>query len=172
MPVLGLVIAVLVVLLDYVTKLWASTYLVTQPGGMLELWQGVFRLTYVENRGAAFGMLQGKTVFFLILTVLVSLVILWFLFFNPRGKNPLWCLSLAFLLGGTIGNGIDRFLQGYVVDLFDFYLIHFAVFNVADSFLSIGIVLLILCILFGDRKKTGKTPLPAAVAGEDGMNER
>lgn len=154
MPLLGLVIAGLVVVLDAVTKLWARTYLLMQPMGSIELWEGVFRLTYVENRGAAFGMLPGKTTLFLLLTLAVCVALILFLFLDKRAKRPYWILALSFLLGGALGNGIDRAIQGYVVDLFDFYLINFAVFNVADVFLCVGIALLMLCILFDDAKKS------------------
>lgn len=127
--------------LDQLTKLLAVQYL--KPIGSYPLWQNVLHLTYVENRGAAFGMLSNnRWVFMVFSTVaIVGLAIYLFRFC----KETKWVkVALAMIIGGGIGNMIDRIALGYVVDFVDFTLIHFAVFNVADSFVSVGAVMLVI----------------------------
>ena len=130
--------------LDQLTKYWASTDLVAR--GSVPLWNGVFHLTYVENRGAAFGMLQDSRWFLIIVTVFAVILIFWALrkrwFENALGR---W--AAYFVLAGAFGNLIDRSLNGFVVDMFDFRLINFAVFNVADSFVSVGGAMFVQYIL-------------------------
>jgi signal peptidase II len=140
-----------------------------KPIRSLALWEGVFHLTYVENRGAAFGMLSNHRWVFMILSTMAILGLSVYLFWgrsyladkNEDGSYPILPLftglSLAMVISGGIGNMIDRIWLGYVVDFFDFTLIDFAVFNVADCFVTVGAVLLavslLLPFLFGKRKK-------------------
>lgn len=125
--------------LDQLTKLLAVRYL--EPIGSYPLWQNVLHLTYVENRGAAFGMLSNHRWVFMIFSTVAIVGLTVYLFrFCKEGK---WVrVALAMIIGGGIGNMIDRIALGYVVDFVDFTLIHFAVFNVADSFVSVGAVML------------------------------
>jgi len=115
----------------------------------LPLLPGIFHLTYVTNTGAAFSLLSGKVEWLRWLSLGVSLVLIGLALFGPT--LSLWDqLGYGLILGGAMGNGIDRFVLGYVVDFLDFRLINFAVFNVADSFISIGIV----CLLIASLQKT------------------
>ena len=109
--------------------------------------EGIFHLTYVENRGAAFGILDGKGVFLIILTaaVMAALVVLLIL---GKFHHPLLLTAVTLFLGGGIGNLIDRIFRHYVVDFLDFRLINFAVFNFADCCVVIGTVLLFIFVLF------------------------
>ncbi len=134
---------------DVAAKLAAVEYL--KPLNSLALWEGVFHLTYVENRGAAFGMLQGARVFFIIITLVVIAAII---FFAGKNKNKSKCLnwSLTLLVSGAVGNLLDRIFRGFVVDFFDFCLIDFPVFNMADIFVCIGAGLLALYIIFFEGK--------------------
>ncbi len=121
--------------LDRWTKHWAREVLA--PVGRIELWDGVFRLTYAENRGAAFSMLTGQQWFLIAVTGAVLVFILWALVRHwiPRGLAR-WAAYCV--IAGAVGNLIDRVMQGYVIDMFDFCLINFAIFNVADVFVCVG----------------------------------
>lgn len=134
-------VMVVAVFLDQLTKYLTILYL--KPLDTLPLIQDVLHLTYVENTGAAFGMMKDARWVFMVTSTVAIIGILVYLFWK-KPTSKLECLSLAFIVGGGIGNMIDRTLLGYVVDMIDFRLIHFAVFNVADSFVCIGAGLMIL----------------------------
>jgi signal peptidase II len=134
--------------LDRITKYWVMQTF-SFLGQTLPLLPGIFHLTYVTNTGAAFSLLSGRVEWLRWLSLGVSLVLIAFAWFGPM--LSLWeQLGYGLILGGAIGNGIDRFFLGYVVDFLDFRLIKFAVFNIADSFISIGIV----CLLIASVQKT------------------
>ncbi len=130
--------------LDRLTKALAVKFL--EPIDTFPLWRGVLHLTYLENRGAAFGMLSDRRAVFMIVSTVGILVFLWYLF-AKREKNLLFDLGLTFVIGGGIGNMIDRVALGYVVDFIDFRLINFAVFNGADSFVCVGAGMMLLSLL-------------------------
>ena len=124
-----------------------------------------FNLVHVHNTGAAFSMLAGAPpVFFIVLGVAVSIGILWWLRQNPRGQT-VFASALALILGGALGNVIDRATRGYVVDFLDFYWgsAHFPSFNVADIAISIGAGLMILDMFLESRRNRRA----AAVKGQD-----
>ncbi|MBO5213308.1 MAG: signal peptidase II [Clostridia bacterium] len=130
--------------LDQLVKILAFQYL--QPISTYELLPGVFRLQYCENTGAAFSILAGQTWFFILLTVLFCSVII-FLLLRGSIHSAAARIALVCVVSGGIGNLIDRVFRGFVVDMFDFYLINFAVFNVADIFVCCGSALFILLFL-------------------------
>lgn len=150
-------VIVLGVILDQLTKALTVAYL--KPIHSYPLWEGVFHFTYVENRGAAFGMLAGSRWVFIVFSTVAILVLGVYLFwgrsyFSDKREDgsypaiPLFSgISLAMIVSGGIGNMIDRLALGYVVDFFDFTLINFAVFNVADIFVTVGACCLILSLL-------------------------
>jgi signal peptidase II len=110
-------------------------------------------LTHARNTGAAFSMFStAPALMFILLGVVVSVGILWWMRANPRGQT-LVAAALSLILGGALGNVIDRVLRGYVVDFVDFYWNnwHFAAFNVADSAISVGAALLILDMLLSPK---------------------
>jgi signal peptidase II len=133
-------IAMIGLILDQVTK-----YLVVvefkSVGVTFPLWQGVFHFTYVQNTGAAFSFFQGGTVWLRWLSLLVSLGLIIYALFDKLTKFEQ--IGYGFILAGALGNGIDRFLFGYVVDFLDFRLISFPVFNLADVCINLGIIALI-----------------------------
>lgn len=135
------------IILDQWSKYMAVLYLKGQEP--IELIPGVFQLCYLENEGAAFGVLQGKQFFFYAITVLILCGIAVFYAYLPRGKKflPLriCCMMIA---SGAAGNLIDRVRLRYVVDFFYFELIDFPIFNVADIFVTVSAVLLAVLILF------------------------
>lgn len=116
-----------------------------RSNGPIVIWDGVFELLYSENRGAAFGILQGKHGFFFLVAVAVILVVLLFLAKMPYGKRyyPLF-FCMVLLASGAAGNLIDRVTRGFVVDFFYFSLIDFPIFNVADCYVVVSTALLIL----------------------------
>lgn len=114
-----------------------------------EVIKNVFAITYIQNKGAAWGVMQGKRIFFLILTVFVILGCFWILY-NIIGNRKYIMLTtcVIFLISGAVGNMIDRFKLGYVVDFFDFKLIDFPVFNVADIYVTVSMFLILFLMIF------------------------
>lgn len=144
---LALVSCLILIAFDQYTKHLALTFLKEKPA--IPIITDIFELFYVENRGAAFGMLQNKQGFFLVITVVVLLGILWFFYNIPSKKRyiPLRVV-LVLLTSGAIGNLIDRAVRNYVVDFFYFKLIDFPVFNVADIYVVVSVFCLAFLILF------------------------
>lgn len=156
-------IALAVALADQLAK---ARVLATLPEGdaaSIPLWPGVFHLTHVHNRGAAFSMLEGRLAVILIAGLLIAGAIV-ATERRAKGRLPRFQgIALALPLGGALGNLVDRVRFGYVVDFLDFRLIHFPVFNVADSAITIGIGLLLLRSLLADRAEPDArtaAPLP------------
>lgn len=152
--VVGLVTSVLIVILDQLSK-----YLVAQglQFGQEQVLLPFLNIMLQHNRGAAFGFLGNAggwpTLLFVGIAVIVSGVLLVWLWRLPAGER--WvALAISFILGGAVGNLIDRLRLGYVIDFVDFYIKnwHFATFNLADSAISVGAALLLLNLLFGSRK--------------------
>ena len=159
--------------LDQLTKWLAVTLLQGNPS--VPIIPEVFQLTYLENPGAAFGMLQNNRWVFLIISTIGILAVLFYLLIK-RPTSKLLCLSLSFIVGGGIGNMIDRVLLGYVVDFFDFCLINFAIFNVADSFVCVGAGILALWVILDTvaeekRLKAEKAAKEAAAKAEEQTHE-
>lgn len=146
--IIGAVCAIVLILSDQLTKLAAVAHLKDKPAFVL--WDGVFELHYLENRGAAFGMLQDKQILFIILTVVVLAAISYlYLKRIPATKHFLWLNIITILFfSGAVGNFIDRVSQNYVVDFFYFELIDFPIFNVADIYVTVAAFLLILLGFF------------------------
>ena len=144
---IGLAMAGLLIALDQWTKALAVKYLMNQQPFVI--WDGVFELHYLDNRGAAFGILQGQKVIFLICTVLVLAVLAFYYNRMPLEKKYQPLHAVGVLLGaGAVGNLIDRMVQSYVVDFLYFKLIDFPIFNVADCYVTAGAILLAILIFF------------------------
>jgi signal peptidase II len=142
------IITAAIIAADQLVKAWAKTSLMET--GTIPVIRDVFHLTYAENRGAAFSMLEGQRWFFIILTS-VMLVVIAMAFFKEFFKGVWGKTTLVFIFAGAVGNFIDRVWLGFVVDMFDFRLIDFPIFNVADIFLTVGAVMGIIYILFIDK---------------------
>lgn len=156
---MGLLIAG-IILLDQFTK--GSVQSSFTLGESLPLIDGFFSFTYVQNTGAAFGFLAGaaesiRAPLFLYLPVVACFWLVWLIWHTRTGPFML-CLAYSLVLAGAIGNLIDRFSLGYVVDFLDFYIgrSHFPAFNVADSAISIAAALLIIDFLFFEKKRLEK----------------
>lgn len=143
----AVVSSILLIAFDQFTKNLAVSHLKEQAD--IPILKGIFELSYVENRGAAFGMMQNKQGFFLIMTAVVLIGIFWLYYKIPLDKRyfPLRAV-LVLLTSGAIGNFIDRASQNYVVDFFYFKLIDFPVFNVADIYVVVSVFCLAFLILF------------------------
>lgn len=144
---LALIWVVVLVIIDQYTKFLAKTNLENKDP--ITIIKDVFELHYLENTGAAFGMLQDQIVFFLIITIITILAILYLYAKIPFEKHytPLRYI-LIFIIAGATGNCIDRVVNRYVVDFLYFKLIDFPIFNVADCYVSVSAVLLVLLFLF------------------------
>ena len=156
---ISLIVAAVVIICDLASKLAVLEKL--KDVGSVSVIKGVLRFTYVENRGAAFGMLSDSRWVFLVGSVLIVALIS-YIIWKMRNKNRLFDVTLGLILGGGIGNMIDRIRLGYVVDFIDFCAFPFWkwVFNVADAAVVIGCILLAVVIitdnsLFEDGKKDG-----------------
>lgn len=142
----------LMIAADQAVKYWAFTSL--QPQNTIPIIENVFHLTYIENRGAAFSLFArfDSRWIFVALAVVITIAI-----FSVMRKDliqtKLGCWSLVMVAAGALGNAIDRVIRGFVVDMFDFRLIHFPVFNVADIFICVGGVLFILYFMFQHKDK-------------------
>ena len=141
---------------DQWLKAWATSDL--QPLGSAPLWPGVIELRYVLNDGMAFSMLSGQRVLLVAVTGVVLVVVAGMLLFRPMPR--LERLSWTLVLGGGVGNLIDRVSSGLVVDYLNFQFIDFPVFNLADICVTAGVGLLILTILLdlvAERRKAKAT---------------
>ena len=138
------------VILDQLTKLLSVKFLM--PVYTVPIVKDVLHLTYVENTGAAFGMLKDQRWVFIIISTVTIIGILLYLYLG-FAENMLYGVSVSMICSGGIGNMIDRLALGYVVDFIDFRLINFAVFNGADSFVCVGAGLLILALILDMKKE-------------------
>ena len=143
----ALISFILLILFDQWTKSLAVANLMNQEPFVIV--KDVFQLRYLENRGAAFGMMQGQQTFFVISALIAVAVITYVYFKLPWEKrfHPLRAVVL-FIAAGAVGNLIDRLVLGYVVDFFYFELIDFPIFNVADIYVTCATIILALLILF------------------------
>ena len=115
--------------------------------GEIKSWiPNLVSLTYLQNRGAAFSILQDQQLLFAVITLVVVVGAIWYL--HKHMEDSFWMvLGLTLIIAGGLGNFIDRVSQGFVVDMFYLDFINFAIFNVADSYLTVGVVVLLLAML-------------------------
>ncbi len=132
------------VILDQITK-WLSVEFLSKIS-TLPIIKNVIHLTYVENRGAAFGMFKDHRWVFMITSTVMIIGLSLYLYLG-FAENKLYEVSIAMIISGGIGNMIDRIALKYVIDFIDFRLINFAVFNGADSFVCVGAGLLVLALV-------------------------
>jgi signal peptidase II len=136
--------------------------------------ENVFHFTYVRNTGAAFSMFSAPDQRWIFMTIsTVSIVLLFgYLWFNRKGSKLL-CVAICFIVGGGIGNMIDRCILKYVIDMLDFRLINFAIFNVADSFVCVGVGLFALAVILDEIKQSKKAKMAnISVDSEEKVTEQ
>jgi signal peptidase II len=141
-----LAIVAVIILTDLLTKKYIYGYCFYE--GDIVIIKNIIRFTAVENTGASFGIFKDKTTLLTITSTICSLFLVIFLFYSYPRRNRLLRSSLIMITGGAIGNIVDRIALGYVRDFVYFELIDFAVFNLADSFLTIGTILLLIYVIF------------------------
>ena len=146
-----LVLTVIILILDQGTKIWAARFLSSRP---LILIPGVLELTYIENKGAVWGLMQGWRIVFLLATFIFLCVIILFYIKKHNNMSILTRIIVSLLFSGAVGNLIDRVFLGYVRDMIYFSLINFPVFNIADSAITIAACLLVIETFFVKRQKT------------------
>lgn len=140
----------LLIALDQIIKVWALNDL--QYKGSISVIKDVFNLTYVENRGAAFGLFQNNQWVFIVVALIASIIGLYFLHSNKL-SSKLGKLSVVLIIAGALGNLIDRIRLDYVVDYFDFVFVWNYVFNLADCFIVVGTFLLCVYVIISDNKQ-------------------
>lgn len=146
-----LFLTLLCIIIDQVVKIFISINMNINQS--INVINNFFRITYVHNDGAAFSILSGNRLL-LIFIAIISLVLIYTFFINNKKLTQLEQISYILLIGGIIGNLIDRILYGYVIDYLDFKIINynFPIFNLADIFIVISIFLLIILTIKGDEK--------------------
>ncbi|NCB73683.1 MAG: signal peptidase II [Clostridia bacterium] len=140
-----LIVAVIILIIDQIAKYWTNANLVVDSASPII--PGVVQLTNVQNRGAAFGIFQDGRWFFIVLTIAVVIAAIILIRKNIiKGKLGRWMLVLV--IAGGLGNCIDRLFKGYVTDMFQLQFMNFAIFNVADIFITIGGIIFCLYLVF------------------------
>ena len=145
--IIPIIIIALLTAIDQFSKFYIRTSFKLSESH--EVIKGVFAITYIQNKGAAWGIMQGQRIFFLILTTVIILFAA-FVLYNIFGNHKyiMLTITLIILISGAIGNMIDRFKYGYVVDFFDFKLIDFPIFNVADIYVTCSMILIFILLMF------------------------
>nr|WP_245805848.1 signal peptidase II [Bacillus alkalicellulosilyticus] len=145
------VLALVIIVLDQITKWYIVKSM--ELGERITIIENVLYITSHRNKGAAFGILQGQMWFFYIVTIIVIVFLIYYIQKEAK-KSRFLGISLGLLLGGAIGNFIDRVFRGEVVDFIDTYIItyDFPIFNVADSALVIGVGLMMIKFIDEERK--------------------
>lgn len=143
------------VFLDQLSKILISTNMNLYES--IPVIDGFFSITYAQNTGAAWSMLEGKMLFFYLISF-IALIAMGY-FYQESSDNPLAQFGIVLMIGGTLGNLLDRLRLQYVIDFLDFIIFgyDFPIFNLADSFLCIGVVILIGTILLEERGKKNGT---------------
>lgn len=143
------IIAAIVLLIDQAAKWAVVAYM--KIGQTIPLIQGIFHLTSIRNSGAAFGILQNQRIFFIVVTIIVVIGIAYYIrkIYREQKFVP---YALSLILGGALGNFVDRAIKGEVVDMLEVRFIDYPVFNLADTFIFIGATMLIIHSFAGRRQ--------------------
>ncbi|MFO3664786.1 signal peptidase II [Anaerococcus sp. ENR0831] len=138
-----IVFIIIGLILDRLSKSYAINNFIENP------YKGTLvNFTYLENRGAAFGILQDSRLFFIILTLVIVAALVYYFVKNYKKNHKILNIALAMIISGAIGNFYDRLFQGYVVDFIEFAFVKFPVFNIADIFVTLGSFLMIIYLIF------------------------
>ena len=166
---LQIIIIILAILADQLSK-FLLVPMFAGPGDTIEVIPGVFNLTFVQNQGASFGMLQGFQWFFIVITVIVVGAATWLMIKYRKKHTRFLKVAISLAYAGALGNLIDRIIYVYVRDFFDFRMFDFWkwIFNVADACLVIGSIMLGIYILFIHKDKPKQKAEDAAVESETG----
>ena len=150
----SIIFTAVLIIIDRISKILAAKYLAGGPSVVVIPY--LLGLRYLENTGMAFSLLSGKTVFLAVVTALALIVMAYCLFVKKLGDRfERFCFILIF--AGGVGNLIDRVFQGYVIDYFEFLFMDFAIFNVADVYVCVGVGLYALYTFYTEFYKKGKS---------------
>lgn len=154
MQFLYLLISLIVVICDQGLKAFVvSNYSLNSIHNFIP---GVLSLTYLQNDGAAWNILRGQMWFFYLISFIAIIVVLYYMF-NKKYRNPIFDIGLALVLGGIVGNLIDRLHLQYVIDMLQLDFIQFNIFNIADTSITIGVILVFIYLLFvADKDKNNE----------------
>ncbi len=152
MPFIVFAISLLLIAVDQITKYLIDLHL--KPIGNFEVIKNFFSLDYLENRGAALGILQDKRWIFIVLTALICVAMLVFLF-KYKQHNFWTYTSICLIFAGGIGNLIDRILRGYVIDFLYFHFFPYR-FNIADCCVTVGAILFAVAVIMFEKKQNEK----------------
>lgn len=144
MPFISLIVGAVLVIIDQIIKYFVSSYL--QPVGSVSVIDNLFSLTYVENKGVAFGMFSDMRWVFVALTSALLAIIIFYMF-KKRPKGKFFYICAALIIGGGIGNLIDRIFYGYVIDYLSLSFFP-PVCNFADYCITAGTIMLVIYLLF------------------------
>ena len=144
MPFISLIVGAVLVIIDQIIKYFISAYL--QPVGSVSVIDNIFSLTYVENKGVAFGMFSDMRWIFVALTSILLVIIIFYIF-KKRPKGKFFYVCSALIIGGGIGNLIDRIFYGYVIDYLSLSFFP-PVCNFADYCITAGTIMLVIYLLF------------------------
>lgn len=144
MPFISLIVGAVLVIIDQIIKYLISAYL--QPVGSVSVIDNIFSLTYVENKGVAFGMFSDMRWIFVALTSILLVIIIFYMF-KKRPKGKFFYVCAALIIGGGIGNLIDRIFYGYVIDYLSLSFFP-PVCNFADYCITAGTIMLVIYLLF------------------------
>lgn len=145
----------LIIILDQLTKLWIIGALPYGESDPIVLINQFLYITHHHNYGASWGLFQGQTVFFIIVTIIALAIFLVFAKDMAFKEKPFYSIGITLLIGGTIGNFIDRIRLGYVVDFIDTHIFgyNFPIFNVADMALTVGMTLFAIDLILLESKR-------------------
>ncbi len=149
--ILYALLILILLFIDQSTKIWAVSAL--KGAEAIDFIPNVLEFLYVENKGIAFGMLKGKSMFIIPLTIVILIVCVYFTIYYLRRKRHLAVTGLVMIVSGAIGNLIDKIRLHYVVDFIHTTFMEFPVFNIADIFICVGAGLFALFILFFDKEE-------------------
>jgi signal peptidase II len=161
-------LAAIIVAADQAVKNWSVLNL--QGRGSVEFIPGLVNFYYAENTGAAFSILRNMRWFFIGVSIIASIIIV-YVILTRKVKSVWGLIPLGMVLGGAIGNLIDRIFVGYVVDMFEFSFVRFAIFNVADIFVTVGGVLFCIYYIITETRVIGKSSDAPEVPPDSARNE-
>lgn len=147
---LYLLISLAIVLADQALKLFITHHF--QLGEVRQVVPGLLSFNYIQNNGAAWNILPGQMLFFYLISIAAIAICLYYLL-KPKYKNVCFDLGLSFVLGGILGNFIDRLHLKYVIDMLQLDFVHFNIFNLADAAITIGVILIFIYLVFGEEKE-------------------
>ena len=162
---LALIAAAVLVAADQIIKYFVVLYV--KPAGSIEVLKGVFRFTYVENSGGAFGSFAAYTVLLTVISIVLLIGTVYFLV-SKKSKSKFVNVCLILISSGGLGNIIDRIRLHYVIDFIEPVFIKFAVFNFADCLVTVGAGLLIIYLIYGMFKDTADKKKIIKAAAENG----